>query len=398
MRTIDFKRIGLILFFSMAIGLVVGSIDFLFGEILLQIGQVRNHNFYKIIPFLAPIGLFIIFLYQKWGKNALKGLSLIFEVGHGSQEAIPKRLIPLVMVTTWLTHLFGGSAGREGVAVQIGATTAHHFEKYFPEERTSNLFLLIGMSAGFAGLFQTPLAASFFAIEVLIVGHYSWTAFIPAILAAYAASWTSHFLGLEKFQHLLTNQLDFSLFLLLKLLLLSVALAFIGNAFALLLKKVKDFLAKTCPNPYYRIFLVGLLLSLVMFVLPEGRYAGLGTNLIEASLNGEFISSYDWLFKLLLTVLTLAAGFQGGEVTPLFSIGASAGVVLAGIVGLPFEVAAALGYIAIFASATNTLLAPIFIGIEVFGWTHSPIYVFVIAIAYFLNRKQSIYSAQKVPY
>lgn len=390
------KKHGLICVFAILIGLISGIINTIFGRILLVIGQLRNQYFLNLIPFLALAGIFIVFLYQKWGKNAQKGMSLVFEVGQGSPEEIPKRLIPLIMLTTWLTHLFGGSAGREGVAVQIGATISHHFEKIFPGQKNKNHFLLMGMAGGFAGLFQTPLAASFFAIEVLIVGHYSWQALPTVLLAAFTASTTSHFLGLEKFQHLLTWNLDLSPILALQLLVLSLVFAAVGNAFAILLKKNKEWLSKKIPNPYIRIGLIGIFLSVTMVLLWQGRYAGLGTNLIEASLNGQAIYDYDWLAKLLLTVVTLSAGFQGGEVTPLFSIGASAGIVMASILGLPFELSAALGYMTVFGTATNTLFAPIFIGIEVFGWHYAPIYVFVVTIAHFLNRKDSIYGAQKV--
>lgn len=390
------RSYGVILGISMLIGLLSGTINTLFGKVLLAIGDIRNFYFFYLVPFLGLIGLLILFLYQKWGKNAQKGMTLVFEVGHGSTEAIPKRLIPFVMVTTWLTHLFGGSAGREGVAVQIGATIASQFKSYFSQPKEQQLLLLIGMAAGFAGLFQTPLAASFFAIEVLIVGHYSWKALIPALVAAYAASTTSHLLGLEKFQHPLSESISLSPVLIGQLLLLAIAFASVGNLFALLLSLLKTKLATVIPNPYWRIAIVGAGISLLMILLHQGRYAGLGTNLIEASFDGQTIYLYDWLLKLLLTVLTLSVGFQGGEVTPLFAIGASAGIVLASLLGLPLAFAAALGYIAVFGAATNTLLAPIFIGIEVFGWSYAPAYLFVVALAYSLNRQYSIYSAQKM--
>lgn len=390
------RSYGVILGISMLIGLLSGTINTLFGKVLLAIGDIRNLYFFYLVPFLGLIGLLILFLYQKWGKNAQKGMTLVFEVGQGSTEAIPKRLIPFVMVTTWLTHLFGGSAGREGVAVQIGATIASQFKSYFSQPKEQQLLLLIGMAAGFAGLFQTPLAASFFAIEVLIVGHYSWRALIPALVAAYTASTTSHLLGLEKFQHPLSESISLSPVLIGQLLLLAIAFAVVGNLFALLLSLFKTKLATIIPNPYWRIAIVGAGISLLMILLHQGRYAGLGTNLIEASFDRQTIYLYDWLLKLLLTVLTLSVGFQGGEVTPLFAIGASAGIVLASLLGLPLAFAAALGYIAVFGVATNTLLAPIFIGIEVFGWSYAPAYLFVVALAYSLNRQYSIYSAQKM--
>ncbi|MCC9753120.1 voltage-gated chloride channel protein, partial [Streptococcus agalactiae] len=147
------------------------------------------------------VGLFIVFVYQKFGGKSVKGMGLVFEVGHGNEETIPKRLVPLVILTTWLTHLFGGSAGREGVAVQIGATVSHYFQKYCRLQNASQLFLVMGMAAGFAGLFQTPLAATFFAIEVLVVGRLMVSYILPSLIAALTANFVSHSLGLEKFSH-----------------------------------------------------------------------------------------------------------------------------------------------------------------------------------------------------
>ncbi len=179
------------------------------------------HSLY-LIPFLAFAGLVIVFLYQKYGGKSSKGMTLIFEVGHGVENHIPKRLIPLVIVTTWLTHLFGGSAGREGVAVQLGATVSHWFCKNFSIPNTSKVFLVTGMAAGFAGLFQTPLAAVLFAMEVLVVGNLQLTALYPAMIASLVASWTSHALGLEKFVQPISVHLVLSPTLVIKLVLLGV--------------------------------------------------------------------------------------------------------------------------------------------------------------------------------
>lgn len=163
------KRAVAITVLSIFIGLVVGIIDVIFGRTLIFLSDIRSMYPLYLIPFLAVAGLGIVFLYQKYGGSSSKGMTLIFDVGHGVEEHIPKRLIPLVIFTTWMTHLFGGSAGREGVAVQLGATVSHWFGKKFSIPNTSKIFLVAGMAAGFAGLFQTPLAAILFAMEVLVV-------------------------------------------------------------------------------------------------------------------------------------------------------------------------------------------------------------------------------------
>ena len=380
---------------SIIIGLIVGIIDTIFGRGLLLIGDIRKEYLYYFVPFLALAGLLIVFIYQKFAGKTGKGMGLIFEVGNGTEKEIPLRLIPIVTVATWITHLFGGSAGREGVAVQLGATLSHRFNKYFNFPDKSKVFLVTGMAAGFGGLFQTPIAALFFGLEVLALGNLQLYALLPAIVAAFTASWTSSFLGLEKFTHIVNITLSITPMTFVKFAILGIIFGIAGNLFVYLQSFLKKFAAEKIKNPYYRIFIIGIFLSVILLLLHEGRYTGLGTNLIENSFSGKQIFGYDWILKLLLTTLTLAAGFQGGEVTPLFSIGASLGVVIAIFFGLPIEFVAAAGYISVFGSATNTLLAPIFIGGEVFGFNNLPFFVIIVIFAYLVNRKISTYGLQK---
>ena len=377
------------------IGLIVGIIDTIFGRGLLLIGDIRKEYLYYFVPFLALAGLLIVFIYQKFAGKTGKGMGLIFEVGHGTEKEIPLRLIPIVTVATWITHLFGGSAGREGVAVQLGATLSHRFNKYFNFPDKSKVFLVTGMAAGFGGLFQTPIAALFFGLEVLALGNLQLYALLPAVVAAFTASWTSSFLGLEKFTHIVNTTLSITPMTFVKFAILGIIFGIAGNLFVYLQSFLKKFAVEKIKNPYYRIFLIGIFLSIILLLLHKGRYTGLGTNLIENSFSGKQIFGYDWMLKLLLTTLTLAAGFQGGEVTPLFSIGASLGVVIAIFFGLPIEFVAAAGYISVFGSATNTLLAPIFIGGEVFGFNNLPFFVIIVIFAYLVNRKISTYGLQK---
>lgn len=377
------------------IGLIVGIIDTIFGRGLLLIGDIRKEYLYYFVPFLALAGLLIVFIYQKFAGKTGKGMGLIFEVGNGTEKEIPLRLIPIVTVATWITHLFGGSAGREGVAVQLGATLSHRFNKYFNFPDKSKVFLVTGMAAGFGGLFQTPIAALFFGLEVLALGNLQLYALLPAIVAAFTASWTSSFLGLEKFTHIVNITLSITPMTFVKFAILGIIFGIAGNLFVYLQSFLKKFAAEKIKNPYYRIFIIGIFLSIILLLLHKGRYTGLGTNLIENSFSGKQIFGYDWILKLLLTTLTLAAGFQGGEVTPLFSIGASLGVVIATFFGLPIEFVAAAGYISVFGSATNTLLAPIFIGGEVFGFNNLPFFVIIVIFAYLVNRKISTYGLQK---
>ncbi|VED67116.1 putative permease, chloride channel [Streptococcus australis] len=385
---------------ALMIGAIVGVIDTLFGRVLIGIGEVRTDYLLYLLPFLALAGILITYLNRNYGGKSQKGMELLFEVGEGKEKNIPKRLIPLTILSTWMTHLFGGSAGREGVAVQLGGTVAHALRREGLGPNASRIYLVTGMAAGFGGLFQTPLAAIFFAMEVLVVGRLEWRALYPATIAAFVASWTSHTLGLEKFTQVISDKLSLSPHVFLQLLVLGVIFGLTGKLFAYLLGQLKTSFAKAFVNPYVRIGVVGLGLSILLYLIGTGRYTGLGTNLISQSFAGadskSLITGADWILKLLFTVTTIAAGYKGGEVTPLFSIGASLGVWLAPFFGLPVYLVAALGYAAVFAGATSTTIGPILIGCEVFGFQHWPAFLLVCLVATRLFPALSIYGGQKV--
>lgn len=380
---------------SLGIGIIAGTIDAVFGRALLWITDFRTVHVLPLLPCLPLGGLLILWMYKRFSQESLKGMSLVFEAGFGFRDRIPAALIPLVMVSTWITHLFGGSAGREGVAVQLGATVANAFSRRIPLPNGSRIFLIAGMAAGFAGLFQTPLAATFFAMEVLVAGSLQYEALLPAITAAYAASYTSHWLGLEKFAVKLSEVMILEPITILKLIAAGIAFGIVGGLFAHFLDISKNRFSRLIKDPFKKIAFMGCVLAVLLLVFHMGRYGGLGTNLILASFSGETIYAYDWLLKLALTVLTLSAGYQGGEVTPLFAIGACLGVVLSKLLGLPLMLTAALGYAAVFGSATNTLLAPILIGAEVFGSSDIVYFAAVCSLAYVFNGNRTIYSKQK---
>ena len=223
------------------IGAAIGAVDVLFGRVLLAVSAVRAAHIMPLLLFLAPIGVAIVWAYARYGGISGKGMSLVFEVGHGKESNIPLRLVPFVMVSTWLTHLFGGSAGREGVAVQLGAALSHSFgkrlEAYIPD--AARIFLITGMAAGFSGLFQTPIAATLFAIEVLSVGSLALSALVPAVTASFTACWVSGALGLEKFSVDVSAKLSMDLPLLGKLAMLGVLFGLTGGVFAWGLRQAK---------------------------------------------------------------------------------------------------------------------------------------------------------------
>lgn len=389
------KRTLILILAAIPTGIAVGAVDALFGRVLLYLGSVRDAHIMWLVPFLAFAGAAMAWAYKHYGKGCEGGMGMVFEAGHGEREEIPLRLVPFVMCATWLTHLFGGSAGREGVAVQLGAAISHRVGRILKTEDAPRLMLITGIAAGFAGLFRTPFAATAFALEVLTAGRLEHRALLPAGTAALCASVTSGLLGLEKSCFGIEVQPEWDAGLLLRLIVLGLAFGLAGLAFTFLLGKCKDEAKSRLKDPVLRCFVMGAALSVLLLALYSGRYCGLGTNLISLSLEGGNIYGWDWLLKLILTVLTLSAGFQGGEVTPLFSIGASLGAFLSGTLGLPAAFCAALGYAAVFGSATNTLIAPIFIAAEVFSWPIIPYAALTCALAYAVNRGLSIYSGQR---
>ncbi|MDN6012687.1 MAG: chloride channel protein [Lactococcus sp.] len=392
---LDYRNTAIWALLAVLIGLIVGGLDAVFGRILLAVSSFRSDHFYYLIPFLALAGLATVYIYQRFGKRANKGMGLVFSIGQQSDETIPRRLIPIAMLTTWLTHLFGGSAGREGVAIQIGASVANYLGD-LAKAKNRHIMVMVGMAAGFSGLFQTPLAATLFAVEVIVVGSIYYQAILPALIASLVAAQTSHFLGLEKFSYAVTKLPSLNLLIIMKLVVIGIAFGLTGFLFSWLLGKTKASLGTLLPNPYLRIAVGSVILSVLFVFFDQGRYSGLGTNLISTTFSGGPIFAWDFIVKLLLTILTLSIGFQGGEVTPLFAIGATLGMLLGALMGLPLTFVAALGYAAVFAAATNTFFAPILIGCEVFGFSLLPYLLITVSVSYALNFNHSIYTAQKI--
>jgi len=276
-----YKKILIYSLISVFIGITVGIIDAIFGRVLILISEFRDNHILILLPFLPIAGIVIMLIYKKFSKESIKGMTLIFQTGHGDLDKIPKRLVPLVMICTWITHLFGGSAGREGVAVQLGATIAHTIGRKLKIAKDPRVFLIVGMAAGFAGLFQTPLAATFFAMEVLVAGTILYEALLPALVAAYVASITSHLLGLEKFSVTILDTVPIDAYTVVKMIVLGIAFGIVGGLFAHILVILKKFFVQKIENPITRIFVMACGISIMLLLLHMGRYSGLGTNLIN---------------------------------------------------------------------------------------------------------------------
>ena len=399
---------------GITLGAIIGALTACFGDISDRLSAIRDANPLFLIPALAIGGAVIAFVYKKWGRWTERGMDQVFAVGLNKETDFPLVAIPMAAVSTWITQLFGGSAGREGAAMQIGSALSYNISKKLPFENAAHIMLVTGLAAGFAGIFQAPMAATAFALEVLLVGHLELSALLPAAAAAFTACKVSSMLGFHKFSVDLNSILDASGFsasiftnegsldgkFLVKLALMGVLFGIVGGGFAKLLGLSQNFFAKKFPNNIKRIAMMGVGISALLLVLFQGRYAGLGTNLLDMCFGvnaaGVSIHGYDWIIKFAVTILTLSAGFIGGVVTPLFAIGATFGIFVAGMFGVPLPLAAALGFAAVFASASNTLWAPILIAGEIFGFNCLPAFFIVCTVAYICNGGQSIYKQKKI--
>ncbi|MBZ5855582.1 voltage-gated chloride channel family protein [Flavihumibacter profundi] len=370
-----------------------------------------NRWMHPWLIFLLPLaGLFIYWLYAYFGKNAAAGNNLIMDEIHEPAEGVPARMTPLILTTTVITHLFGGSAGREGTAVQMGGSIAALFSRWFSlHHERQRILLMCGMSAGFGAVFGTPVAGAVFALEVLTIGRIKYDALIPCLIASIVADITCRSTGILHTQYHIAPAvvtrfipyLAFDLVLLLKVIIASVLFGLAGFAFAELSHTIKNKSQKLISPGWLIPVIGGALIIGISYALGSFDYLGLGvTNPGNGvSIVGAFspggAGSFSWFWKLLLTAITLGMGFKGGEVTPLFFIGATLGNTLATISGAPVDLFAALGFIAVFAGATNTPLACTIMGIELFGGEQAIYYAIACFTAYYFSGHSGIYAAQR---
>lgn len=374
------------------IGVLTGSITAFFLKSLDFVTDFREINTWII--WLLPIGgLTIGLFYHYYGQEAVKGNNLLLESFHNPVKKIPLRMLPLVLFGTLITHLFGGSAGREGTAVQMGGAIAHQFTKWFKLNKEENkIVIIIGISAGFAAVFGTPIAGAIFAIEVIFVGKIYYKAIIPSFFAAFISNFICLAWGA---QHTL-YKIDIIPVFSAKLLFFAILAGTLFGITATFYTKLTHFFQKLASLISYaplRPFFGGILISIFVFVIGTTKYIGLGIPIIQQSFDYQLLP-YDFFIKILITAFTLGFGFKGGEVTPLFFIGATLGNTLSLFLPLPVGLLAGMGFVAVFAGATKTPLACTIMGIELFG-IDSGIYIALACFTAFLFSSDiGIYSEQ----
>lgn len=387
------------------VALVVGSLVALFLWLLDYVTHFRwEHPWLLYLLPMAGIGIY--FLYNKLGGTSEKGNNLIMDEIHEPGGGVPARMAPLVLLTTILTHLFGGSAGREGTAVQIGGSMAGLLGRWMRlSPGDIRILLMTGIAAGFGAVFGTPLTGTVFALEVLAIGVIRYDALVPCLIAAVFADWVCSAWGIHHthYQILFSPDTPFDYLLLAKVIVAGIAFGLAGFLFSTCMHQIKKY-SKQFIRPAWLIPVVGGLIIIAFCrVLGTEDYTGLGVlskdpggvSIVNAFKDIE-ISRWAWLWKLLFTAITLAMGFKGGEVTPLFFIGAALGHTIAVLVGAPVDLFAGIGFIAVFAGATNTPIACTLMGVELFGTSNVLYFAVACFTAYYFSGHSGIYSAQRL--
>jgi H+/Cl- antiporter ClcA len=390
-------------------GLLAGSASALFLWALDRVTETRWQLPWLL--WLLPVGGFAIgWLYHKFGRSAERGTNLVFEQIHTPGGGVPARMAPLVFVGTLVTHLFGGSAGREGTAIQMGGSLASAFGRlcrFSPENM--RVLLTAGVAAGFGSVFGTPLAGAVFALEVLVIGRVHYDALIPVLVASLVGDFTCSAWGIHHAIYHISignsSALHAALDPALTAKVVAAALAFglVSRFFAEITHTLQDVFKRLIPYAPLRPVLGGVLVIALVYIAGTRDYLGIGvsspdpaavTLLSAFHLGGA--TTWSWAWKILFTAVTLSSGFKGGEVTPLFFIGATLGHVLAVLLGAPVDLFAGLGFIAIFAGATNTPIACTLMGIELFGAHYAVYFAVACFIAYNLSGHSGVYLAQRL--
>lgn len=394
------------------VALTVGSLVALFLWLLEKAIDARFANPWLL--FLLPLaGVLIYFLYKLSGKNAEGGNNLIMDEIHSPGGGVPFRMAPLVLLTTVITHLFGGSAGREGTAVQIGGSLAQFFAKKLKlSQEDIKTLLMTGIAAGFGAVFGTPITGAIFALEVLALGRIKHDALMPCFIASVLAdivcsAWgihhTHYHISFKESGAVFLQYFHFDFLLLFKAIIAGVAFGLAGYMFAELSHTIKNYSNRWIKIKWLIPAAGGLAIIAFTYLLGTQDYLSLGVSnpdpkavSILSCFNEGGATYFSWLWKLLFTAITLGTGFKGGEVTPLFFIGAALGNTIATLTGAPVDLMAGLGFIAVFAGATNTPIACTIMGVELFGADNALYYAVACFTAYYFSGHSGIYHAQRI--
>lgn len=378
---------------SLIVGIFAGTASAIFLQTLDWVTSFRESNVW-LIAFLPIAGLIIGLVYHYYGKEVEAGNNLLIESYREPKPTIPLKMAPFIYLGTLVTHLFGGSAGREGTALQMSTSIADQLTKPFQlNENERKILIMAAIAAGFGSVFGTPIAGAIFGLEVLLTGRLKLDAVLPAFAASYIADIVTKLCQTNHTHYPIGVIPYFTLQNLLYAVLVGVICGIVAIIFCKLMHTTSHLFKSTIKYPPIRPLIGGIIVAIGIWLVGNTKYIGLGIPTIVRSFE-QTIPASDFALKTIFTVLTLAAGFKGGEVTPLFFIGATLGNALSYFIPLPIGLLAGMGFVAVFAGATNTPLACSLMAVELFGIECSVYALIACVVAYFISGNNSIYKSQ----
>jgi H+/Cl- antiporter ClcA len=378
------------------VGVLAGSASAAFLALLTIATAFRMAHPWLL--WLLPLcGLLVGFVYHKWGKSVERGNNLILDQVHKPAGLVPLLMTPFILISTVLTHLFGGSAGREGTAIQMGGSLAawlgRRLNLHYEDLR---LILMAGMSAGFGSVFGTPLAGAVFGMEVQSVGRIRYEGIMPCLIASVVGDRVCKWWGIGHSHYQSPAAVSLDATLLLKLAFAGIIFGLVALLFSELTHTISERFKRRFSWPPLRPAIGGIAIIAMTYLVGSRDYLGLSLPLLSDAVDGNKIVIYAFALKLIFTAVTLGAGFKGGEVTPLFVIGATLGYAIAIALGAPPTLFAAVGFVAVFGAAANTPIACLLMGIELFGGSIALPYGIACVFAYVFSGHRGIYLAQRV--
>lgn len=382
--------------FAILSGLIVGGIGtlFYFGMYLVTLTRTKN----PWLIFLLPVsGLVIVGCYRLLHDEKDTGTNLVLSAIH-SDEELPLRMAPLIFLSTLITHLFGGSAGREGAALQLGGSIGNGLGKLFCfDDKDKHIMIMCGMSAAFSALFGTPMAAAVFSMEVVSVGVMYYAALVPCVISSLVASMVARYFGVSQELFLIEKIPTFQFLPAVKISVLAILCAGVSILFCIMLHSSDHLYKRFFKNAYIRIFVGGCLVIALTLLVGDQTYNGAGMNMIEQYMQGQ-VPPEAFILKMLFTAVTLGAGFKGGEIVPSFFTGAAFGCLFGNILGFSPSLCTAVGMTAVFCGVTNCPITALLISFELFGYDAMPYFLLAVAFSYMLSGYYGLYSSQKIIY
>lgn len=389
-------------FFKWAlIAVIIGGVGGVVGALFHTSVNYANMFFtkYDKLILLLPVGgLVIVALYKKCRMLENKGTDSVIE-SIRSHKGVPFALAPLIFISTVITHLLGGSAGREGAALQLGGSIGSSIGKLFRlDERDMHMVVMCGMSGVFSALFGTPITAAFFALGITSIGIIYYSGLVPCLISSLTAYLITVLAGIEPTYFPMIYIPTVSVITILQTVLIAVLCAELSIIFCTIMHYTARYMRIWFKNPYIRIFVGGLAIVTLTYILGTRDYNGAGMNIIENAVTGAYVKNWAWALKIVFTAITIGAGYKGGEIVPTFFIGATFGCAVARLIGITPGFGAALGMISMFCGVLNCPVASIILSVEVFGSQGLILFAIAAGVSYMLSGYYGLYSSQKIMY